>query len=82
MVEPMVRALGLRRIRCLAAMREGADGGGREAAEAIRAAFLTSLSGERPHNYHLSLSYPTMDAMHEAEDAIKAWAKPVLEPKA
>ena len=54
----------------------------RVAAEAIRSAFFTSVSGEKPHRYHLSLAYPTMDAMHEAEDAIKAWAKSVLEPKA
>lgn len=52
------------------------------AAQAIRSAFFTSVSGEKPHRYHLSLAYPTMEAMHAAEDAIKAWAKSVLEPDA
>jgi hypothetical protein len=50
------------------------------AAQAIRSAFFTSVSGEKPHRYHLSLAYPTIEAMHEAEDAIKAWAKSFLEP--
>jgi hypothetical protein len=52
----------------------------RKAAEAIRSAFFTSVSGEKPHRYHLSLAYQTMDEMHAAEDAIKAWAVSVLEP--
>lgn len=52
-----------------------------KAATVIRAAFFTSVSGEKPHRYHLSLAYPTMEAMHEAEDVIKAWAKSVLEPE-
>lgn len=52
-----------------------------KAAEAIRKAFFTSVSGGSPQ-YHLSLAYQSIDEMHEAEDAIKAWAKSVLEPKA
>lgn len=42
------------------------------AAEAIRSSFFTSVSGLG--EYYLSLKYPTMDAMHVAEDRIKAFA--------
>jgi hypothetical protein len=46
------------------------------AAEAIRSSFFVSVSGEdKPYRYHLRLSYPTMEAMHEAEDALKRFAK-------
>ena len=66
-------------IRSLATQPATSQEGEVAAAKAIRSAFFTSVSGEKPHRYHLSLAYPTMEAMHEAEDAIKAWAKSVLD---
>ena len=45
------------------------------AADAVRSAFFVSVSGgEKPYRYHLRLAYPSMDAMHKAEDALKALA--------
>ena len=45
------------------------------AADAIRSAFFVSVSGdEKPYRYHLRLAYPTMEAMHEAEDRLKQFA--------
>lgn len=46
------------------------------AAEAIRSSFFVSVSGEdAPYRYHLRLAFPTMEEMHKAEDALKAFAK-------
>jgi hypothetical protein len=46
------------------------------AADAIRSSFFVSVSGEgEPYRYHLRLAYPSMEAMHKAEDALKALAK-------
>ena len=43
------------------------------AADAIRSSFFTSVSGGGC--YYLSLAYPTMEAMHNAEDHIKAFIR-------
>lgn len=40
------------------------------AANAVRASFMTAVSGGKPHPYYLSLAYPTMGALHQAHDAL------------
>jgi hypothetical protein len=49
-----------------------------EAAEAIRRAFI--LQGSGCGRYWIELKYGSMAEMHDAYDAIIAWAKSVLEP--
>lgn len=42
------------------------------AVKAVRDSFMTSVSGGTPHPYYVSLAYPTLEAMHEAHDALLA----------
>jgi len=83
-IQTALRAANAAKIALAAVPSHAPNGNAGEtaAAEAIRSAFFTSVSGGAPHRYHLSLAYPTMQAMHDAEDAIKSWAKSVLEPAA